>query len=721
MGRSQVDRDQRERSRLIAAAVAEDFFGPDALATEERPEVPEKYQLQHCIGRGGAGTVYLARDRTLGRPVALKFLSEARRADVERFRREARFTARLNDPAIVQVYEMGEAGGVPYIAMQYVDGCSLADARLSPHDLARTLRPVLVALHHAHGQGIVHRDLKPENILLDREGRAYLTDFGLARELGGAESLSQEGSVMGTPALMSPEQARGLVHAVDARTDVYGFGATLYTKLTGRPPFAGNDLVSLLHAVIHQEPALPRSIAGSIPRSLEALVLRCMRKDKRERYQNAELLLRDLDHFIGGKGVEFESAAWFQRLVGRRFATPPRPAPPSTDVDLATVMQVVREISAWDANLYRISGSLVPALSRLDEVSRRLDRILEERPDSAWARFYRGVCAFRRGRLSEALEDMERSISRVSDLAGSSFELGRLYLTLYLREQKLARAHLVHSGVEHDLGATRRRLHQAMIAFELAHKQGGEAPVWHLDYARAAAKLAESDFRGCAEVCDGILAHDPDAEEVWKLRGDALDLAGQDPVPSYERAVNVRKTFFEALQAQAEHHARKGELARARECLEQVHKIHPDLLDAWALQARTHLEEARAGGDPGHLDRGLGCVDRAPAGVESYELSLVHAELALAKGAEPGAGDEWFGHALAALRRAQGCQGCQNRVGLLTAAAHLARYRRARALGRDATADLGAVLELLESPAARAPDNEPWLAIRDEVARLAPR
>jgi serine/threonine protein kinase len=712
--------DRSEQASLLARAVSEDFFGPEGLATEERPSVPAKYQLLRCIGRGGAGTVYLARDRTLGRQVALKFLSEARRSDVERFRREARFAARLNDPAIVQVYEMGETGDVPFIAMQYVDGCNLADAELPHQDLVRTLRRVVAALHHAHVQGIVHRDLKPENILIDREGRAYLTDFGLARELGGAESsTSQEGNIMGTPAFMSPEQARGEVHAVDARTDVWGLGATLYAKLTGRRPFSAPDLVSLLHAVIHDEPVLPRSIASSIPRSLEAIVLKCLRKDKRERYQNAEQILRDLDRFLGGTAVEFESAAWFERLVGRWFATPPRQRPPSGDADLATVMQVVREISTWDANLYRVSGSLAPALARLDELSRRLDRILEERPDAAWARFYRGVCSFRRGRLAEALEDMERSIDRTSDLAGSSFELGRLYLTLHLREQKLARTHIVDTAVHEDLGATRRRLQQALVAFEEARRLGGDVPLWQIDFARAAARLSESDFSGCVEDCDRILERDPDAEEVWKLRGDALELAGQDPVPSYDRALAVRRSFFEALQAKAEHHARRRKFAQARECLEQIRKIHPELLDACVLEARTHLEESRAHGDPRHLDQGLRCLDQVPAGQESYGLLLARAELALAKAAEESGAEEWCGHALDALRRAQDFEGCQNRVNLMTAQALLARFRHAKSRGRDRATDLGAVLELLDGPAARAPHNEPWLAIRDEAARLS--
>src|ERR671923_1892076 len=169
---------------LAQTAIEADLFGSDGLG-EDLPPAPEKYELVGLLGRGGCGAVYLARDLNLGRLVALKYLNHSRPAEVERFFREARFAARLNNPAIVQVYEAGEVAGVPFIAMQHIGGGNLASAALDIGEVVTVLRHVAGALSHAHAQGIVHRDIKPENILLDEEGRAYLTDFGIARDLHG--------------------------------------------------------------------------------------------------------------------------------------------------------------------------------------------------------------------------------------------------------------------------------------------------------------------------------------------------------------------------------------------------------------------------------------------------------------------------------------------------------------------------------------------------------
>ncbi|MBI3725450.1 serine/threonine protein kinase [bacterium] len=178
---------------------------------------PPAYALVRLLGRGGMGEVWLARDRTLERLLALKFLTNARPADVVRFRREARYAARLDHRSIVRVYELGEVERQPYIAMQFVDGPNLGQASLERGELLRAVSTIARALEHAHAAGIVHRDLKPQNILLDREGNAYLSDFGLARDVKARDaSLTDAGVVVGTPSLMPPEQARGASHAIDA-------------------------------------------------------------------------------------------------------------------------------------------------------------------------------------------------------------------------------------------------------------------------------------------------------------------------------------------------------------------------------------------------------------------------------------------------------------------------------------------------------------------------
>src|SRR5262245_49395872 len=300
---------------LVEQTVLQDLFGPRGLTEAAEVEAPDKYEILSCLGRGGFGVVYKARDRVLDRPVALKFLTDARRTDLERFRREARFAARLNNPAIVQVYEFGEHEGSPYIAMQFVDGASLAEQTLPADDVVRAVRSAASALQIAHAEGIVHRDVKPANILIDRQGRAFLTDFGIARDVrpGAGVTLSQEGALVGTPALMAPEQARGDLHAVDARSDIYALAATLYYLLCGRYPFERANVVDLLHAVLHDEPPMPRSLNSSIPRTLEAIVLRCMNKERSRRYQCMAEVVRDLDAYLAGRSVEGESAAWFRK------------------------------------------------------------------------------------------------------------------------------------------------------------------------------------------------------------------------------------------------------------------------------------------------------------------------------------------------------------------------------------------------------------------------
>ncbi|MGH7150121.1 MAG: serine/threonine-protein kinase, partial [Planctomycetota bacterium] len=205
-----------EEHELATRAIEGDLLGPEFLRAEEAL-APPKYAIERRLGQGASGVVYLARDLVLDRPVALKFLGLGQVAALERFRREARFTARLRSPSIVKVFEMDEFGGRPFIAMEYLEGGSLAAARLEFPELARALRGVASALEHAHGLGIVHRDVKPENVLLDGEGRGYVTDFGIARDLSGAvgATLTEEGQVVGTPGFMAPEQARGEPHAVD--------------------------------------------------------------------------------------------------------------------------------------------------------------------------------------------------------------------------------------------------------------------------------------------------------------------------------------------------------------------------------------------------------------------------------------------------------------------------------------------------------------------------
>jgi serine/threonine-protein kinase len=280
----------------------------------------DRYEIVEALGEGGMGAVYKARDRRLGRTVALKFILGAHPNLVLRFLQEARAQARIDHPNICRVYEVGQVDGRAYIAMQLVNGIDLSAAapRMSLDQQVAAMRDIALAIHEAHKLGIVHRDLKPANILVEQkeDGRWFplLMDFGLARELTAEEGLTESGALLGTPAYMSPEQARGELRVVDRRSDVYGLGATFYEVLAGRPPFANASLAATLHDVLFREPTAPRRFASQLPVDIETVVLTCLAKEPARRYASARALADDLNRYLDGQPIVARRASLWHRL-----------------------------------------------------------------------------------------------------------------------------------------------------------------------------------------------------------------------------------------------------------------------------------------------------------------------------------------------------------------------------------------------------------------------
>jgi len=302
------------------------FDGCKALT----PALRERYRPLRVLGTGATGTVLLARERELGRLVALKLLRENGPQFQQRLRAEARVMARLAHPAIVPVYAL-EGGERPCIVMHYMAGGSLALARLEPRALARTLRGVVEALGFAHAHGIVHRDVKPENVLLERDGTARIGDFGLALEVHEQAGRTRL-PVAGTLLSMSPEQVRG--ERLGPPSDQFSLGVTLYRQLTGEWPFRGRSVADVIAAIERGAPVPPRVLAGAVPRALERIVLRCLAKDPARRFASMHELGAELERFLARRST---LARLFQRL-----RPPARPAtgdkrlhPPSTS-DLTT-------------------------------------------------------------------------------------------------------------------------------------------------------------------------------------------------------------------------------------------------------------------------------------------------------------------------------------------------------------------------------------------------
>jgi tetratricopeptide (TPR) repeat protein len=434
---SQLDRSQRRAGAPppgnTTRPLPPGYVLPLPSGASAGPSIPviPGYQVLGEIARGGMGAIYRARHPTLGREVAIKVLVHDTSAeDLERFRREAQALARLQHPNIVPVHDRGQVDGRPFIVMDLVDGETLytrvqRSGPLESREAGRIALALARALEHTHSHDIVHRDVKPANVLLRGDGVPLLTDFGLAR-LDEQQGLTMEGTALGTPNYMAPEQARGDGANIDRRADVYGLGATLYELLAGRAPFQGGTVLETMLAVVERAPASPLALRPSrgsaLDLDLEAVCLKCLAKAADARYPSAHELADDLERAL--RGEETRARPWSSAERLRR----PLRRPVWGAAILATVALVVGLAGAWVASA-RAALRRADARARFHAAAvdhergaregapRALDAALELDPALADAWAARGAARLRQGDLAGAKADLDRALTLDAGLA----------------------------------------------------------------------------------------------------------------------------------------------------------------------------------------------------------------------------------------------------------------------------------------------------------------
>lgn len=425
----------------------------------ERTRSQDRFQRIREIGRGGMGAVFEAWDRVLDRRVALKVMTIPALEGRARFEREARLAARLAHPGVAAVYDFGETDGQAWLALQYVDGTTLDRAGLDPRGAARAVRDAALGVAFAHAHGIVHRDLKPSNVLIDASGRVFVTDFGLARLQGDAR-LSITGEVLGTPAFMSPEQARGRWDLLDGRSDLWSLGATLFTLLSGQLLRTGTISEQIVQAMSVPAPPLATH-APELPAPLLELVDRALALDPKRRFGSAREMKAAVDRLLRlhqdaptERRPTVQPPAAFdpettlpppglQQTARYQTFVPADPAPPRRPFDAARFppFPPLRSRPAHDATLGKASLDAIQSDVYVEHAVKRMDSDLLEAldeltlavatcPTNALARYGCGVARHRMEDYEGAIEDYGAALRLSADLVEARFNRGLCRLQL---------------------------------------------------------------------------------------------------------------------------------------------------------------------------------------------------------------------------------------------------------------------------------------------------
>ncbi|MDC0709130.1 protein kinase [Stigmatella sp. ncwal1] len=618
----------------------------------------ERYEFLGLLGSGGMGEVHKARDRRLGRIVALKFIRGSDPNLVMRFLQEARAQARIDHPNVCKVYEVGEVHGKAYIAMQFVEGQRLdrAAASMSQPKKLRVMQEVATAIHEAHRQGVIHRDLKPTNILVERgeSGRFFpvVMDFGLAYDTGQGHGLTVTGAVMGTPSYMAPEQARGELSSIDRRSDVYSLGATLYELLAGVAPFTDATVVGTLAKVLHEEPPSLHSHVPAIERDLEIIVLKCLSKEPSQRYPSARALAEDLARFLDGEPIIGRRPSLPYRL--RRLARKHRALVGVSALSLTAILALatfgvrtwlqVRWTQQQSEERARLAEQLGQEVKEIEWflrlayalplhdtgreqqlVRERMKRIAERR--TGLGASGEGLVSYALGRGSLALREFDKAheqLLRARQLGIDSpelhYALGRVLGERYYQAMEEAQ----RSGNKEWVAARQRALEQQYLepALQSLERSQGvelESP----RYLEGLIAFYRRQYDVAARAAGQAVSETPWLHEAWKLAG---DVARAQAMEQFDRSYDVASSGLqEAARLYGQAIQQGGSDALSFEALAEVWMGQSDLDEKQGKPQAQALERALAASEKSiqaSLRRSGGYTQKAYVLMRRYRMTF---------------------------------------------------------------------------------------------------